>query len=186
MFDEANLVATEAGLVPEGDGWFVVNAREARWEDHPSFGRYTTFENPERRFRELGFNVSVLEPGQPNCMYHAEDAEEDFLVLAGECLLLVEGEERRLRAWDFVHCPPWTEHVFVGAGDAPCLILAVGTRRPGGVVYPVSEVALRHGAGVETETDTGREAYARFPKAVATPYRDGDLPEPGERYSARR
>jgi uncharacterized cupin superfamily protein len=186
MPDEANLVATEAGLVPEGDGWFVLNAREAHWEEHPSFGRYTSFEHPERRFRELGLNVSVLEPGQPNCMYHAEDAEEDFLVLAGECLLLVEGEERRLREWDFVHCPPWTEHVFVGAGDAPCLVLAVGTRRPGDVVYPVDEVALRHGAGVETETDTGREAYARFPKAVATPYREGDLPEPGERYSARR
>jgi len=83
-------------------------------------------------------------------------------VLAGECLLLVEGEERRLRAWDYVHCPPWTEHVFVG-GDSECLILAVGGRTGSGVVYPVSELALRHGASVEEETRDGKEAYARFP-----------------------
>ena len=111
-------------------------------------------------------------------MYHAEDSQEDFLVLHGECLLLVEGEERRLRAWDFVHCPNWTEHVFVGAGDGPCAILMVGTRKHerDKVVYPVSDVALRHGAGVEEETSDGRAAYARFPETEPRPNDDARLP----------
>jgi len=96
-------------------------------------------------------------------MYHAEDAQEDFLVLAGECLLIVEGQERPLTTWDFVHCPPWTEHVFVGAGNDPCLLLAVGARAKGrGLRYPVNDVALKHGAGVEQETNEPSEAYARF------------------------
>ena len=99
------------------------------------------------RFPEFGINIHVLAPGEPNCMYHGEDVQEDFLVLSGECLLLVEGEERRLRAWDFVHCPAWTEHVFIGAGDGPCAILMVGSRKPDDQVrYPVSELARRHGA----------------------------------------
>ena len=96
-------------------------------------------------------------------MYHAEGAQEDFLVLSGECLLIVEGEERLLRQWDFVHCPAWTEHVFVGAGDGPCVVLAVGGRTEGrGVRYVVNETALRHGAGVEEETSEPSVAYARF------------------------
>jgi uncharacterized cupin superfamily protein len=97
-------------------------------------------------------------------MYHSED-QEDFLVLAGECLLLVEGEERRLRAWDFVHCPGGTEHIFVGAGGGPCVIFMTGGRtRERETVYAVSEVARRHGAGVESETTESSEAYARFPE----------------------
>src|SRR3989304_1440386 len=146
--NEAALRRTPAGLVPEGGGWFVVNAREARWWHTDELGRACSFEG-DARFGELGINIQVLGPGQPNCMYHGEDCQEDFLVLAGECLLLVEGEERRLRAWDLLHCPPWTEHVFVGAGPEPCVILMVGARPDAGVRYPVAEVALRHGAGVE-------------------------------------
>ena len=103
-------------------------------------------------------------PGQPNCMYHGEGAQEDFLVLSGECLLLVEGEERRLKAWDFVHFPAWAEHVVVGAGTGPCAILMVGSRADEGVLYPVSELAQKHGAGVEVETGKPPEAYARFPR----------------------
>jgi uncharacterized cupin superfamily protein len=99
-------------------------------------------------------------------MYHGEDIQEDFLVLSGECLLLVEGQERRLQAWDFVHCPAWTEHVFVGAGDGPCAVLMVGARPDVGVVYPVADVALRHGAGVTRETRSPDEAYAPFPESV--------------------
>jgi uncharacterized cupin superfamily protein len=110
-------------------------------------------------------------------MYHAEDGQEDFLVLAGECLLLVEEEERPLRAWDFFHCAPGTRHVFVGAGSGPCLILAVGTRLPeSGVVYPVSELARRHGAGVERETRLPREAYAPYPEPVTVACGDHWLP----------
>jgi uncharacterized cupin superfamily protein len=173
---EAPLRETEHGLVPEGEGWFVVNAREAPWWNGGELGSACVFEG-DARFAELGINISVLGPGEPSCMYHREDAQEDFLVLSGECLLLVEGEERRLRAWDFVHCPPWTDHVFVGAGDGPCAILAVGTRRGGGVVYPVEEVALRHRAGVEQETDSAKEAYARFREPARTRFRPGWLPE---------
>src|SRR4051812_21373232 len=147
---EASLRQTEAGLVPEGDGWFVVNAREALWKDG-AFGPYVRFEG-DARFSMLGINLNVLQPGQPSCMYHGEAEQEGFLVLAGECLLLIEGQERRLRAWDFVHCPPWAEHVLVGAGEGPCLVLAVGSRTGDDVVYPRSDLALRNGAGVEQET----------------------------------
>jgi uncharacterized cupin superfamily protein len=174
MIPEASFRKTEAGLVPEGDGWFVVNAREARWRDG-DFGAYTRFQG-DGGFPQIGINIGVLQPGQPSCMYHREENQEDFLVLQGECLLLIEGEERRLRAWDFVHCPAWTEHVFVGAGDGPCAILAIGARIGRGIVYPRADVALRHGAGVEQETPDPKEAYARFAADVDTPYRDGWLP----------
>ena len=173
MVPEAPLQQTEAGLVPEGDGWFVVNAREARWRTG-DFGAYTRFQG-DAGFAQIGVNIGVLEPGQPSCLYHREDNQEDFLVLGGECLLLIEGEERVLRAWDFVHCPPWTEHVFVGAGDGPCAILAIGARAGSGLVYPRSELALRHGAGVEEETPDGNQAYAPYREDGDTTYRDGWL-----------
>jgi uncharacterized cupin superfamily protein len=172
---EAPLEQTEHGLVPAGEGWFVVNVRGAHWRDGGPFGTWATFEGENARFPEFGINVSILQPGQPACMYHAEEAQEDFLVLAGECLLLVEGEERKLRAWDFFHCAPWTEHVLVGAGDGPCLVLAVGTRGKEGLVYPVRDVALKHDAGVLEETSDGATAYARFPEPMSTPCPD-DFP----------
>ena len=174
MVPEAQIEPTDEGSVPAGEGWFVLNAREARWLGG-HFGAYTRFEG-EARFPKLGFNIGVLEPGQPACMYHGENEQEDFLVLAGECLLLIEGEERRLKAWDFVHCPAWTEHVFVGAGDGPCTILAVGTRLTDEVIYPVSPLAQRHGAGVESETREPAQAYADIPSDAAVTYRDGWLP----------
>lgn len=157
---EARIVSTgDGGAHPDGDGWFVVNAREAQWLDGP-WGAYTRFESPDHRFARIGVNIGVLQPGQPACLYHREDEQEDFLVLAGEALLIVEGEQRPLRAWDFVHCPPWTEHVFVGAGDGPCTILALGGRTGGDVVYPVDPVAAVHGASVADETDRPETAYA--------------------------
>jgi uncharacterized cupin superfamily protein len=171
---EAPLERTEAGLVPSGEGWFVLNAREASWFDG-HFGAGTRFEGTAR-FPDIGINIGVLAPGQPSCMYHGEDVQEDFLVLSGECLLLIEGEERPLKAWDFVHCPAWTEHVFVGAGDGPCAILAVGGRGGDAVIYPASELAQRHGAGVQRETPEPAEAYAGLTLDVAVEYRDGWLP----------
>lgn len=161
------------GLKPSGGGWFVVNARDAGWIHNEQFGAGVTFEGtPE--FPQLGINIQVIWPGQPNGYYHAEEAQEDFLILSGECLLLIEGEERRLRAWDFVHFPPGTAHIVVGAGDGPCAFVAVGARRPdGGIVYPVSELALRHGAGAGVETTRPREAYADAPESEDGPYRGG-------------
>ncbi|HLY47752.1 MAG TPA: cupin domain-containing protein [Solirubrobacteraceae bacterium] len=117
---------TENGLAPAGPGWFVVNTRDAVWEVNERLGDGCIFESDEARFEQIGYDLHVLRPGQPNGLYHREANQEDFLVLSGECLLLVEGEERRLKAWDFVHCPPGTEHIFVGAGEGPCLIFHGG------------------------------------------------------------
>ena len=162
MAEEAPLERVEAGVRPAGPGWFVVNAREVPWFETDGCGYYAVFEPAGERFDQLGVGIGILRPGEPSALYHREGAQEDFLVLSGECLLLVEGQERLLRAWDFVHCPPWTEHIFVGAGDGPCLVLAVGARPQDGVVYPVSELALKHGAGVEVETTDPKVAYGRF------------------------
>jgi uncharacterized cupin superfamily protein len=175
MPDEAPLRRTASGLTPEGPGWFVLNARDAVWCSG-DFGAFTRFEG-ESRFPLVGVNIGVLQPGQPACYYHAENEQENFVVLYGECLLLIEGQERPLRAWDFVHSPPWTEHVFVGAGDGPCAILAIGTRLSDEVVYPESEVARRHRAGVLRQTRDPDVAYADLADDVQTPYQPGWLPD---------
>jgi uncharacterized cupin superfamily protein len=159
---------------PAGEGWFVVNLADAPWETG-HFGAYTLLEGATR-WPQIGVNVGVMEPGQPACFYHREADQEDFLVLKGEALLLVEGEERRLRQWDFFHCPAWTDHVFVGAGDGPCAVLAIGARAERAVVYPVAEVALRHGAAVERETTLPPEAYAGIPDDEPTAFDPAWLP----------
>jgi uncharacterized cupin superfamily protein len=147
--------------VPQTGGWFVLNAREAHWE-YNELGGYSPFEGEgDARFADLAVNLNWLAPGKPMAMYHAEESQEAFLVLLGECLLIVEGEERPLRQWDFFHCPPWTEHTILGAGDGPSLVLATSLRGQEGARYPVNEAAVRHTAGVE-EGMTPREAYARF------------------------
>jgi uncharacterized cupin superfamily protein len=153
------------------EDWFVVNARDAGWSGGEPFGVQCSFERPGASFPQLGIKLCVLEPGQPNCLYHREAQQEDFLVLAGECLLIVEGEERSLRAWDFVHCPPSTDHVFVGAGDGPCVIFMAGARlEDEGLFFPVSEPARRYGASAERDTGSGDEAYAQgFPGREPAP-----------------
>ena len=179
MVNEADLEQTEHGLVPMGDGWFVLNARETRWREQSGRGMRCAFEG-EPDFPQLGVSLYVLEPGATIGMYHWEADQEDFLVLDGEALLLVEGEERPLRRWDFVHCPAGTEHIIIGAGQRPCTVLAVGARErstgPDWGAYTVDELAIRHGVGVERETADVREAYARFPEARRVGYREGLLP----------
>ena len=129
MVEKARLEQTEAGLVPSpGDGWFVLNAADGVWWQSDYFGASVSFEG-EPEFPEYGLNIHVLWPGQPNGLYHQESVQEDFLVIHGECLVLIEGEERTLKAWDFVHCPPDTEHGFVGAGAGPCVIFMTGARK---------------------------------------------------------
>ena len=164
---EAPLDDSGSGLAPAGDGWFVVNVRDAQWltsengERRPS-GSECAFESQRAEFRQLGIRLHVLEPGEPNGLYHSESQQEDFLVLSGECLLLVEGEERRLGLWDFVHSPPGTKHIFLGAGDGPCVILMSGSRTADWRVhYPVSELAARYGAGAEAYTQAGFEPSRR-------------------------
>src|SRR5689334_8372722 len=160
---EAQLEDSGSGLTPVTDGWFVVNARDAEWWFAESRGARCAFENEYGHspveFDQLGINLTILEPGQ-TVLYHAEENQEDFLVLSGECALIVENEERRLRAWDSFHAPPWTEHGFAGAGDEPCVILMVGARMGPGVRYPASELAARHGASVAEDTSDWRQAYA--------------------------
>ena len=163
MVPEAELNDTEHGRVATGDGWYVVNARETRWYYAQGRGAHCDLEG-DQDFSQLGINVQVLEPGEAMAMYHWEADQEDFLVVSGDALLIIEGEERPLRAWDFVHCPPRAKHTIVGAGSGPCIVIAIGARidsvdNPDWGGYTVDEVALRHGAGVEQETTVPDEAY---------------------------
>jgi len=178
MVPEARLERTEYGFHAAGEGWFILNAREARWRDRPERGHSLPF-GGATDFPQYVVNLYVLGPGEPIGMYHWEADQEDFLVVSGEALLLVEGEERPLRQWDFVHCPPGTKHIILGAGDAPCVVVAIGAtehQQPDTWgAYTVDEVALRHDAGVEEETNDAEVAYARFSDPRPTRYPDGLL-----------
>ena len=185
MVPEAVFEETEHGLVPVRAGWFVLNARDGRWRERPgrsglAFTGSSDWD-ADTLFPQLGVNLAVLEPGEPNSMYHWETETEAFLVLSGEALLIVEGQERPLRQWDFVHCPPKTEHVIVGAGAGPCVVLAMSSREnqaygPYGE-YTANEVARRHRASPEETTPDGEAAYANVPSSQPTRYREGWLPE---------
>jgi uncharacterized cupin superfamily protein len=178
MVPEAPLEPTDTGLVQAGPGWFVVNARESRWRSAEGRGSFTPF-GEEAEFPQIGVNLFVLAPGDPMGMYHWEADQEDFLVLSGEATLIVEGEERPLQQWDLVHCPAGTKHIIVGAGDGPCVVLAIGAREHQNGVgwggYTVDETALRHGAGVDEATTDSMQAYARVPRREPTRYREGWL-----------
>jgi uncharacterized cupin superfamily protein len=162
---QARLEDGGSGLAPVDEGWFVVNVRDAKWltsegGDLKPSGAECSFEGRQAEFQQLGIRLHVLPPGEPNGLYHSETQQEDFLVLSGECILLVDGEERRLQAWDFVHCPPGTDHIFIGAGDAPCVIFMAGSRvGDWRVRYPVSELAARYDASVPEETTDPDTAY---------------------------
>ncbi|HEU5066055.1 MAG TPA: cupin domain-containing protein [Gaiellaceae bacterium] len=180
MVPEATLEQTEHGLVPVTAGWFVLNARDARWRFR-SGRRSVSFTGADEwpadtLFPMLGVNLAVLEPGEPNSQYHWETEAEAFLVLSGEALLIVESQERPLQQWDFVHCPPKTGHVVVGAGDGPCVVLCMSSREnqafgPYGE-YPQNEVAAKYGASPKDPEDPD----ADWPESVPSRYRDGWLP----------
>ena len=171
---------TGAGVVPASPGWFVLNARDARWSDRPGRGVNLPLTGSdefeaETYFPMLGMSIAVLAPGEPNATYHWETEQEDFLVLAGE------GQERALGQWDFVHCPPETRHAFVGAGDGPCVILAASSRQfqkdgPWGF-YCADDAAGRYNAASPEDTQDSDVAYARFAPSQPTRYRDGLLPD---------
>jgi uncharacterized cupin superfamily protein len=184
VLEESPLRQIDAGTVPAGKGWFVLNARDAPWRERNGRGFLCEFEDPEGEasdFSQLGVNITVLAPGEPMSMYHWEADQEDFLVVAGEALAIVEGEERPLRQWDLLHCPPKTDHTIVGAGTTPCVVVAMGARDrstgPDWGGYPVDDAARRHDAGVEVATTVPAEAYARFASSRLTPYREGLLPD---------
>jgi mannose-6-phosphate isomerase-like protein (cupin superfamily) len=163
---EATLERSAEGLRPVGEGWFVVNVAELAARRNGRMGITCSPEPDDARFPEFGFHLQVLEPGQFNARYHRENDQEAFLVLFGECMLIVEGEERLLRSGDFFHSPPLTGHVFVGAGEGPCTIVMVGGRTRQwceGEGFPVDAVAAGYGASVAGPTDDRRVAYADVP-----------------------
>ena len=181
MVPEAPLHQTDEGLAPGSPGWFVINAREARWRKRPERGYSLPLsgwsdEECETDFAQLGVNLIVLAPGEPMAMYHWEADAEGFLVIAGEPLLIIEAEERQLRQWDYVHCPPHTKHIIVGAGSSPSVVLAISSREfigtPEWGGYTAEPAALRHNAGVEEDTTDPNVAYARFGESVAIQYGD--------------
>jgi len=157
---------------------FVMNIADAPATSRPRRATMIDFEPDGKSWPDTGVNVQVMQPGQPNCKYHSEPVQEDFLVLHGECIVILEGEERPLRAWDFVHCPPGARHTFVGTGDQPCVIFMIGARRDGDTItYPRSETACARNAGVQAETDIPAEAYAPFaPWRLGRPDAWADLP----------
>ena len=166
---EAPLEPTTTGLQPADDGWFIINAGDIGWETVQGGGAWCIFESPAAPSPTLGIGVHVLNPGETPGMYHAESEQEGFLVLSGECLAIVEGQERRMGPWDYLHCPPGTAHITIGAGDGPCAILMVGTRSPDATTQYIAEpAAARHGAAVSVDTDSAREAYAQRPPITPT------------------
>ncbi len=179
MVPEAPLEDTENGRRAAGEGWYVLNARDACWYDRGERGAVCDFEAGQD-WPQVGVNLFVLNPGNPMSMYHWEADQEDFLVLHGEALLIAEGEERPLQQWDFVHCPVEMNHVIVGAGTGPCVVVAVGAREHQGGEgwggYHVNEVAQRHNASSDEETTDPHAAYGRFKQREQTRYRDGWLP----------
>jgi uncharacterized cupin superfamily protein len=165
--EEARIQQTETGKVVEGEGWFVMNLAEASWERDPDNGVWCALEARDAPFAQYGLNVHVVEPGQANGRYHSESDQEGFLVLAGECIAIVEGEEHPMRQWDYLHCPAGTDHIIVGAGNGPCAVLMTGARSPDNRIhYPVNAVAARHGASVKKATDSPKEAYADLSRKV--------------------
>jgi uncharacterized cupin superfamily protein len=169
MTNKARFERTETGLVPADAGWFIANLTDLHWETVPGGGTWCSFESPDVPSQILGIGVHILRPGEKPGYYHAESNQEGFLVLSGECIAIVEGEEHRMRAWDYLHCPPGTAHITVGAGDEPCALLMVGTRSPDAAIrYLVEPVAAKHGASVETPSDSPREVYADRSPIVPT------------------
>jgi uncharacterized cupin superfamily protein len=163
--NEAKIEETDVGAVVASEGWFVLNLADGAWTHNERGGEWLNPEPEGSPFEQYGIGPHVLQPGQANGLYHSENMQEDFLVLAGECIVVIEEEERHLKTWDLVHCPPGTRHIFVGTGDGPCAILMVGARGEGKELhYPPSEVAARHGASVDEGTDSPKEAYRDFPR----------------------
>ena len=181
MIPEAEHERTEIGLVTNSEGWFVLNARDSMWLHAEGRSAICLFEG-RTFFDQLGINIGVHQPGEAMAMYHWEADQEDFLVIAGQGVLIVEGEERPLKQWDFVHCPPGTKHVLVGAGTEPFVVVAMGARErsvdnPDWGGYTPDQTAARHGASVAKETNDTNEAYAGQTHRRPTRYREGWLPD---------
>jgi uncharacterized cupin superfamily protein len=161
---EAEIAETEHGKQATSPGWFVLNLRDVPWETMPRGGTWSMLDSMDQQLGQFGIGVHVLPPGEAPGFYHWESDQEGFLVLAGECVLIVEGEERRMRQWDYFHCPPGTRHIMVGAeGDEVCAVLMVGARTRGKLTqYPADPVAARYDVSVERDAENSGEAYAQW------------------------
>jgi uncharacterized cupin superfamily protein len=151
-----------------GPASFVRNLADAPWLSGPH-GTWTPIVALGERFGQVGVNVARLAPGQPASLYHREGDQEGFLVLEGDCVVVADEQEHRLTRWDYFHFAPGTDHVLIGAGERGCLALLLGARADGGVFYPVSEAAGRHGASAAEATASPKAAYAEI---------EGDRPVP--------
>ena len=151
------------------DRAFIRNLADVPALAHSRRATLLDLEPDEAPWPDTGVNVQIMEPGRPNCRYHSESVQEDFLVLHGECIVILDGEERRMRRWDFLHCPAGTEHVFVGAGEGPCAVLMIGSRREDAAYYPVNELAARYDASVRRPTAEPAEAYADWRREPRRP-----------------
>jgi uncharacterized cupin superfamily protein len=160
------------------DEVFIANVKDMPARSHPRRSSVIDFEPDGVEWPDTGVNIAIMQPGEPNCLYHSEPVQEDFLVLHGECIAIVDGEERPMRQWDFLHCPAGVEHVFVGAGDGPSAVLMIGSRRVDEAYYPVNEVAAKYGASAAEATGSPPEAYAEWRKE---PWTDIPTPWPPER-----
>jgi uncharacterized cupin superfamily protein len=162
---EAEIVTIDNGKQAHGPGWFVMNLRDVAWQTTERGGTWSQLESETAPFGQFGIGVHVLPPGESSGFYHWESDQEGFLVLQGACVLIVEGEERRLEQWDYFHCPPGTRHITVGAaGETLCALLMVGARTQGKLTrYPADPVAAAHGVSVEHDAEDAREAYAQWP-----------------------
>jgi mannose-6-phosphate isomerase-like protein (cupin superfamily) len=184
VVEEAELEETEVGLLPKTQGWFIMSALETRWFDKPGQGHsvsltgYNEYE-AETFFPMLGMSIRVAGPGDATTTYHWETEQEGFLVLSGEGIAIIEGEERPLKQWDFVHCPPGTRHAFAG-GEPPLVLLCASSRQfqkdgPWGY-YCFDETAAKYNAASPEDTQDGEIAYARFAEVRKTRYPGGLLP----------
>jgi quercetin dioxygenase-like cupin family protein len=172
VVDEARIERTDEGRVPAGDGWFILNLGEMAWETVPGYGVWRGFDWGRTSDDEpgVGVHIHVLQPGEAPGFYHAEAAQEGFVVLSGECLAIVEGQERAMRQWDYLHAPAGTAHITVGAGDGPCVILMFGSPDPSRKVDWIADAtAAEHGASVEHTTGVDREAYGDLPPDALVP-----------------
>jgi uncharacterized cupin superfamily protein len=167
--NEARIERTPEGQVAVDGGWFILNLGEMAWETVPGFGVWCGFDGPESQTstRRVGVHIHVLKPGEANGYYHAEAEQEGFVVLSGECVAVVEGQERRMRRWDYLHSPAGTRHITIGAGEEPCAILMFGSPDPSRKVeWIADENAAKYGASVAYTTDRDTEAYGELPPTV--------------------
>ena len=182
--ERAPLEQTENGLVPKGGGWYKANLREIAWSHVEGGGTWCGFGSDDVP-QQLGIGVHVLWPGDRPGFYHAESDQEGFLVLDGECVLIVEGEERTLRQWDFFHCPPGTRHITVGAGDGPCAILMIGARTPGkSILYPVDAGRRRSTARRSSARRRRRARPTRIDRRCRMCRRRGRIGRTGRRVTS--